>query len=83
MQKTIRVQSSPFDAAAESAGLGEIIVTAQKRTEDVKEVPASISVIGGAALEEALEALRRLPSDPDAVYRRLMFTKSLETPALL
>jgi len=38
---------------------------------------------GGAALEEALEALRRLPSDPDAVYRRLMFTKSLETPALL
>jgi 3-(3-hydroxy-phenyl)propionate hydroxylase/6-hydroxy-3-succinoylpyridine 3-monooxygenase len=34
------------------------------------------------ALAEALAVLRRLPSDPGAVYRRLMFTKSLETPAL-
>jgi len=49
----IESRADPADAAAESAGLGEIIVTAQKRTEDVKEVPASISVIGGAALEES------------------------------
>ncbi len=46
-------RAGPADAAADSAGLGEIIVTAQKRAEDVKEVPASISVIGGAALENS------------------------------
>jgi outer membrane receptor protein involved in Fe transport len=33
--------------------LGEVIVTAQRRTEDVKEVPTSISVLGGAALENS------------------------------
>jgi iron complex outermembrane receptor protein len=48
---------------AESPGLEEIIVTAQRRQEDVKEVPASISVLGGAALEnghiEDLEDITR------------------------
>lgn len=48
---------------AESSGLEEIIVTAQRRQEDVKEVPASISVLGGAALEnghiEDLEDITR------------------------
>jgi outer membrane receptor protein involved in Fe transport len=39
------------DTAADSAALGEIIVTAQRRAEDVKEVPTSISVLGGAAIE--------------------------------
>ncbi len=37
---------------------------------------------GGEALDRALTELRRLPLDPGAAYRRLMFTKSLETPAL-
>ncbi len=47
------------DAAAAAAeatpggtAIGEVIVTAQRRSEDVKKVPASISVIGGAALQE-------------------------------
>ncbi len=31
--------------------VAEVIVTAQRRSEDVKTVPASISVLGGAALE--------------------------------
>jgi iron complex outermembrane recepter protein len=39
---------TPFD---DSSTLGEVIVTAQRRTEDVKEVPTSISVLGSAALE--------------------------------
>jgi 2-polyprenyl-6-methoxyphenol hydroxylase-like FAD-dependent oxidoreductase len=35
---------------------------------------------GGAQLEEALVALRRLRTDREFVLRRLMFLKSLETP---
>jgi 2-polyprenyl-6-methoxyphenol hydroxylase-like FAD-dependent oxidoreductase len=38
---------------------------------------------GGKQLEEALAALRRLPSDRDFLLQRLMFLKSLETPPLL
>jgi iron complex outermembrane receptor protein len=37
---------------ANPAAAGEIIVTAQKRREDVKNVPLSISVLGGGALEQ-------------------------------
>ncbi len=42
------------DAAASAPGtaIGEVIVTAQRRSEDVKKVPASISVLGGEALQE-------------------------------
>jgi len=39
------------DAGTDAAALGEVIVTAQRRAEDVKEVPMSISVLGAAALE--------------------------------
>jgi len=38
---------------------------------------------GGRKLEEALAGLRRLATDPDFLWQRLMFTKSLETPPLL
>jgi 3-(3-hydroxy-phenyl)propionate hydroxylase/6-hydroxy-3-succinoylpyridine 3-monooxygenase len=38
---------------------------------------------GGAQLDEALTALRRLPHDRDFLLQRLMFLKSLETPPLL
>jgi 2-polyprenyl-6-methoxyphenol hydroxylase-like FAD-dependent oxidoreductase len=38
---------------------------------------------GGGALEEALRSLRRLATDQDYLLQRLMFTKTLETPALL
>ncbi len=38
---------------------------------------------GGRHLEEALAALRRLPTDRDFLLQRLMFLKSLETPPLL
>ena len=38
---------------------------------------------GGAQLEEALVALRRLPTDRDFLLQRLMFLKSLESPPLL
>ncbi len=54
--------AGPAEDTSESA-LGEIIVTAQKRAEDAKEVPISISVLGGAALEnlhiEGLEDISR------------------------
>ncbi len=55
--------ASTAEEAADSATLGEIIVTAQRRTEDAKEVPTSISVLGAAALEnshiEGLEDISR------------------------
>jgi 2-polyprenyl-6-methoxyphenol hydroxylase-like FAD-dependent oxidoreductase len=38
---------------------------------------------GGAALEEALAALRRLPTDRDFLLQRLMFLASLKTAPLL
>ena len=47
------IQAAPAEDASDSAALGEIVVTAQRRTEDAKEVPTSISVLGAAALEIA------------------------------
>jgi len=38
---------------------------------------------GGQKLEEALQALRRMSTDPQFLLERLLFTKSLETPPLL
>jgi 3-(3-hydroxy-phenyl)propionate hydroxylase/6-hydroxy-3-succinoylpyridine 3-monooxygenase len=38
---------------------------------------------GGRELEEALQSLRRLATDPGFRWQRLMFTRSLETPPLL
>ena len=47
-------RAGPADTPSDdSSALGEVIVTAQRRTEDVKEVPTSISVLGGAALENS------------------------------
>jgi outer membrane receptor protein involved in Fe transport len=42
----------PQVAAASSTELQEVVVTAQKRVEDVKSVPESISVLSGTALTE-------------------------------
>jgi 2-polyprenyl-6-methoxyphenol hydroxylase-like FAD-dependent oxidoreductase len=38
---------------------------------------------GGRQLEDGLTNLRRLATDPEFLWQRLMFTKSLETPPLL
>jgi 2-polyprenyl-6-methoxyphenol hydroxylase-like FAD-dependent oxidoreductase len=38
---------------------------------------------GGPHLEEALVALRRLPTDREFLLQRLMFLKALQTPPLL
>jgi len=38
---------------------------------------------GGLRLEQALAGLRRLAADPEFLYQRLIFTKTLETPPLL
>jgi 2-polyprenyl-6-methoxyphenol hydroxylase-like FAD-dependent oxidoreductase len=38
---------------------------------------------GGKKLEEGLASLRQLATDPEFLWQRLMFTKSLETPPLL
>lgn len=38
--------------AAKNDDIGVIVVTAQKRSEDVKDVPMSVSVLGGDALEQ-------------------------------
>ena len=39
-------------ASAAADGSGEVIVTAQKRSEDVRKVPISLSVLSGAALSD-------------------------------
>jgi iron complex outermembrane receptor protein len=38
--------------AGESAAAGEIVVTAQKRVQNVQDVPISIAVVSGEALQE-------------------------------
>ena len=43
-------QAAPADPETPSAGLEEIVVTAQKRSENLRAVPASISVLSGATL---------------------------------
>jgi outer membrane receptor protein involved in Fe transport len=45
-------QPAAAPAAGTSGQLEEVVVTAQKRTEDLSKVPASISVLSGAALKE-------------------------------
>jgi iron complex outermembrane recepter protein len=57
-------QTTPGVTAADS--LEEIVVTAQKRAERLQDVPISISVLGGAALDKqtsggTLEALSQVP----------------------
>ena len=47
------IPAAPAAAASgEGDGAGEVIVTAQKRSEDVRKVPISLSVISGAALSD-------------------------------
>jgi iron complex outermembrane recepter protein len=62
-------QTAAQQAAANSSSdtsnqLQEVVVTAQKRSEDVREVPISISVLGGAQLEDShitnIDSLTRL-----------------------
>jgi iron complex outermembrane receptor protein len=50
-----RAQTSATDAAASAPepGLAEIIVTAQRRAEDLQQVPMAVSVLAGAALEKS------------------------------
>jgi 3-(3-hydroxy-phenyl)propionate hydroxylase/6-hydroxy-3-succinoylpyridine 3-monooxygenase len=38
---------------------------------------------GGQQLDEGVASLRRLATDPEFLWQRLLFTKSLETPPLL
>jgi iron complex outermembrane receptor protein len=45
-------QAQQSDGAAPTGGLEEIIVTAQKRTENLQEVPISIQSLGAEALEQ-------------------------------
>ena len=44
--------SNPQNAEAPAAG-EEIIVTAQKRTENVRDIPATVNVLGGETLDQA------------------------------
>ncbi len=44
--------TTTFADQGPGSGLGEIVVTAQKRAESVQSVPLSMTTFGGAALEE-------------------------------
>ena len=61
-------QSAPAAAASTgSSTVGEVIVTAQKRSESLQKVPISVTVLGGKLLDKqgqggTLEALQQTPS---------------------
>ncbi|MGB1089068.1 MAG: hypothetical protein ACPG06_11935, partial [Alphaproteobacteria bacterium] len=44
--------ATPPPAASSGPRLDEIVVTAQKRAEDIQDVPLSVSAIGGETLKE-------------------------------
>ena len=48
----VPLAASAGDAPDSSDQLAEIIVTSQKRTEDIKDIPISVSAISGAQLQE-------------------------------
>lgn len=47
-----RVQAAPGEAEQDSGGLTEIIVTAQRRSQNLQDVPVAVASIGGEALGE-------------------------------
>ena len=49
----LALQAAPAQAAADETVLEDVIVTAQKREEKLKDVPIAVSAIGGAALLES------------------------------
>ncbi|MDF2638395.1 MAG: TonB-dependent receptor [Novosphingobium lindaniclasticum] len=46
----ISTQAFAQDAAASAEGLGDIVVTAERRTENLQQVPISVGVVGGDQL---------------------------------
>ncbi len=67
MAGTAQAQTAPDpQAAADEAGKDDIVVTAQKRNESLKDVPISIAVLSGEQLDKSsfasvTEALRSTP----------------------
>ncbi|NQV86538.1 MAG: TonB-dependent receptor, partial [Woeseiaceae bacterium] len=48
----VLAMASPALLAQEQITIDEVVVTAQKRTENLQDVPISIQALGGQALEE-------------------------------
>jgi len=60
------VQADTAPAAAPSAELGEVVVTARRRSENILDVPYNISAVSGATIEQdhvldAAELMRSVP----------------------
>ena len=51
LQAHAQVQTQPQPASSDQ-GLAEVVVTAEKRSEDILQVPATVNVVSGAALED-------------------------------
>jgi iron complex outermembrane receptor protein len=49
---SVHAQQAPSGAAADTGGTSDIVVTAQKRTQSLQDVPISISVIGGEMMAQ-------------------------------
>jgi len=47
----VRAQSASADTPSADTGLQEVVVTAQKRSENLKDIPISISAISGYDLQ--------------------------------
>jgi iron complex outermembrane receptor protein len=70
---TPAMAQDPAPAVEEQAGLEEIVVTAQRRSENLQDVPIAVSAVTAATLERTgIEATRDLPQ----VVPSVQFTRS-------
>ena len=78
-------QEAPQDSAAQnSSGIGEIVVTAQKRAENIQEVPIAISAVGSQFLESrGITSIDNLGSiAPNVKFERAPSNKTISQIAI-
>ena len=78
------VLAGPPAAAAESGGLEEIIVVAQKVEQNLEDVPASVSVLPGAQIEEsgANNIADLNGSAPNVIFQGMVFIQNTASLAI-
>ena len=72
------------DAESDNSGIGDIVVTAQKRSENVQDVPIAISAVGSAYLESrGIDSITDLGAiSPNVKFERAPSNKTISQIAI-